>query len=249
MSELLYGRHAVLEALRAERRQMYRLWLDEKKGAKSDIIVEIEQEAERLKLPTRTIRGGLFDKFSGRGVNAQGVALEVEGYPYANLADCLTLAAGAGEPPLLLLLDHLQDPQNLGTLMRTAEAVGVHGIVLPDRRAAQITAAVSNASAGAVEHLHVVRVTNLNRTIDELKQKNVWVVGLDGAPEVPSLAQSDLSGALAVVVGSESKGISRLTREKCDFLVRLPMVGNIASLNAAVAGSIILYNAFQSRQA
>lgn len=248
MSELLYGRHAVLEALRAGRRQMYRLWLEEKKGAKSEIVVEIEQLATAQKLPIRTIHGGLFDKFSGRGINAQGVALEVEGYPYANLVDCLQIAANAGEPPLLLLLDHLEDPQNLGTLMRTAEAVGVHGIVLPDRRAAQITAAVSNASAGAVEHLHVVQVTNLNRTIDELKRAEVWVAGLDGAPEAPSLAQSNLSGALAVVVGSESKGLSRLTREKCDFLVRLPMVGEIASLNAAVAGSIVLYNAFQARQ-
>ncbi len=248
MSELLYGRHAVLEALRAGRRQMYRLWLEERKSAKGGIVAEIQAEAERLKLPTRTIRGGLFDKFSGRGVNAQGVALEVEGYPYVNLMDCLAAAKKADEPPFLLLLDHLQDPQNLGTLMRTAEAVGVHGIVLPDRRAAHITAAVSNASAGAVEHLRVVRVTNLNRTIDDLKQQNIWVAGLDGAPEVPTLAQSDLSGALAVVVGSEGKGLARLTREKCDFLVRLPMVGRIASLNAAVAGSIVLYSAFQARQ-
>ncbi len=227
---------------------MYRLWLEEKKGAKSEIIVEIESLAAQQKLPARTIRGGLFDKFSGRGINAQGVALEVEGYPYVNLSDCLDIAVDAGEPPLLLLLDHLEDPQNLGTLMRTAEVVGVHGIALPDRRAAQITAAVSNASAGAVEHLHVVQVTNLNRTIDELKRADVWVAGLDGAPDVPSLAQSNLSGALAVVVGSENKGLSRLTREKCDFLVRLPMVGEIASLNAAVAGSIVLYSAFQARQ-
>ena len=148
---------------------------------------------------------------------------------------------------LLLLLDHLEDPQNLGTLIRTAEAMGVHGLIIPDRRAARVTPAVSNASSGAVEHLRVAQVTNLNRTIDELKARNVWVAGLAGEAEVPPLAAADLRGALAVVVGSEGKGLSRLTREKCDFLVRLPMVGTVESLNAAVAGSIVLYAARQAR--
>jgi len=152
-----------------------------------------------------------------------------------------------GEAPLILLLDHLQDPQNLGTLFRTAEAMGVHGVVIPDRRAAQVTASVSNASAGAVEHLRVAQIANINRTIDELKKSNIWVAGLDNVDSALNLGDANLDGALALVVGSEGDGLNRLTRERCDFLVRLPMLGQIESLNAAVAGSIVLYTARQAR--
>ena len=211
-------------------------------------MAEIVALAAERRFPTRYIRGGLFDKLRTEQTHAQGVALEVGDYPYVDLADLLRTARNAGEPPFLLLLDHLQDPQNLGTLIRTAEAVGVHGIVIPDRRAARITPAVSNASAGAVEFLQVTQVTNLNRTIDDLKARNVWVAGLDSAPDAPPLEQARLDGALAVVVGSEGAGLSHLTREKCDFLVRLAMVGRIESLNAAVAGSIVLYAALQARR-
>ncbi len=198
-------------------------------------------------VPTRSIKGGLFDKLMREGVRTQGVALEAGDYPYISLDDCLDRADAAGEPPLLLMLDHLQDPQNLGTLMRTAEAMGVHGIIIPDRRAAGITAAVSNASAGAVEHMGVVQVNNLNRTIDTLKKLNIWVAGLEGGDDVPPLEDVDLNGAMLIVVGSEGAGLSQLTREKCDFLLRLPMVGEIDSLNAAVAGSIVLYAARRAR--
>jgi 23S rRNA (guanosine2251-2'-O)-methyltransferase len=182
-------------------------------------------------------------------VNAQGVALEVGDYPYVDVDACLAVAKQASEKPLLLILDHLQDPQNLGTLIRTAEVVGVHGVLIPDRRAARVTPAVSNASAGAVEHLAVAQVVNLNRVIDDLKKRDIWVVGLDGEQTTPPLADAKLDGGLAVVVGSEGEGLSRLTREKCDFLVRLPMMGRIESLNAAVAGSIVLYAARQARTA
>lgn len=249
MSELIYGRRAVLETLRAKRRRLFRLWLE---GAgdpnRTGVIGDILAQAEAHNVPTRSIKGGLFDKFVAQQVNAQGVALEVGDYPYVDLAACLAHARAVGEPPLLLLLDHLQDPQNLGTLFRTAEAMGVHGVVIPDRRSAQVTAAVSNASAGAVEHLRVAQVTNLNRTIEELKENNVWVAGLDNVENAMPLSQANLTGALAVVVGSEGEGLSRLTRERCDFLVRLPMVGQVESLNAAVAGSIVLYAARQARE-
>jgi 23S rRNA (guanosine2251-2'-O)-methyltransferase len=248
MSELLYGRHAVLEALRANRRQLYRLWVEgEGKEHASGIVGEILAAAKRTNLPVRYLQGGMFDKLRSENANAQGVALETGEYRYVEWEDCLAAAKHQGAPPLLLILDHLQDPQNLGTLIRTAEAMGVHGILLPDRRAARITAAVSNASAGAVEHMLVAQVTNLNRTIDELKQRNVWVGGLDGAPDTPPVGQARLDGPLALVVGSEGEGLSRLTREKCDFLLRLPMRGEVESLNAAVAGSIVLYLAAQSR--
>lgn len=248
MSELIYGRRAVLEALKANRRRYYRLWLEGDRPPKpGGILADIQALAGAHNVPVRTIKGGLFDKLMRQGVRAQGVALEVDDYPYVTINDCLDRADAADEPPLLLILDHLQDPQNLGTLMRTAEAMGVHGIVIPDRRSAGITPAVSNTSAGAVEHMLVVQVNNLNRTIDELKPLNIWVAGLEEGPDVPALEEVDLAGAMAIVVGSEGKGLSRLTRDKCDFLVRLPMVGHIASLNAAVAGSIVLYATRRAR--
>ena len=248
MSELLYGRRAVIEALRAGRRHFYRLWLEGDEGSRATgTLATIQEEALAHAVPVRFLRGGLFDKLRQEQVNTQGVALECDDYPYVDLEECLHAAKLAGEPPLLLILDHLQDPQNLGTLIRTAETMGVHGVIMPDRRAVRVTPAVSNASAGAVEHLRVAQVTNLNRAIDELKKRHVWVAGLDSAATTPTLAQARLDGALALVVGSEGEGISRLTREKCDFLVRLPMHGVVESLNAAVAGSIVLYAARQAR--
>ncbi len=249
MSELLYGRHAVLEALRAKRRRVYRLWTESRGGASpaTGNLAEILEIVTARALPLQQLQGGLFDRMRSENNNAQGVALEVDPYPYADVNICLRAARDQGEPPLLLILDHLQDPQNLGTLMRTAEAMGVHGIVIPDRRAAGITPAVSNASAGAVEHMLVAKVTNINRVIDQLKADNIWIAGLDNVPEAPLLAQARLDGALAIVVGSEAEGLSHLTREKCDFLVRLPMVGRVESLNAAVAGSIVLYAAREAR--
>jgi 23S rRNA (guanosine2251-2'-O)-methyltransferase len=250
MSELLDGRHSVLEALRAGRRQVYRLWIEgDANQPAGGIVGEILATAKRSNLPVRYLQGGMFDKFRNEQTNAQGVALETGDYPYVEWENCLALAKQRQEQPLLLILDHLQDPQNLGTLIRTAEAMGVHGILMPDRRAARITPAVSNASAGAVEHLRVAQVTNINRAIDDLKQNNIWVAGLDGDPSVPPANQVRLDGALALVVGSEGEGLSRLTRERCDFLLRLPMHGQVESLNAAVAGSIVLYLAAQARSA
>lgn len=249
MSELIYGRRAVLEALRAKKRSVYRLWLEgEDEPTTKGIIGEICAEATKANVPMRSIQDGLFDKLAEKNNNAQGVALEVEPFAYDDVEDALDLAASKDEPPLLLILDHLQDPQNLGALIRCAEAMGVHGLIIPDRRAAGVTPAVSNASAGAVEHMIVAQVPNINRVIEQLKRKNIWVTGLDGSPDTPPLHQANLDGALAVVVGSEGSGLSRLTREKCDFLVRLPMYGKVASLNAAVAGSIVLHAARQSRE-
>lgn len=243
MSELLAGRHAALEALRAGRRHFYRLWLEgDEKNTPSGIVAEIVALCEGRSLPVRTIRGGVFERLKESSVNHQGVAMEVGDYPYVDPSALLGRARRGGTP-LFLLLDHLQDPQNLGTLIRTAEAMGVDGIVIPDRRAAGVTPAVSNASAGAVEHLPVAQVTNLNRTIEDFKKVGVWVAGLDMGDDAILLEKADLTGALALVVGSEGSGLSRLTREKCDFLVRLPMFGRVESLNASVAGSIVLYAA------
>ena len=249
MSELIYGRRAVMETLRAGRRHIYRLWLEgDEEVSKTDIVGEIHALATEKSVPLRFIKGGLFEKMERQGQNAQGVALEVDDYPYVEIDECLNYAHQKKEAPLLLILDHLEDPQNLGTLIRSAEVLGVHGLIIPDRRAAKVTPAVSNASAGAVEHLRVVQVTNLNRLIEDLKRAQIWVAGLDSNLDSPQLDRKTLAGPLAIVVGSEGKGMSRLTREKCDFLVRLPMLGQVESLNAAVAGSILLYAAREARQ-
>src|SRR5262245_30113600 len=203
MSELTYGRRAVLETLRAARRRIYRLWLEgENTPFPTGIVAEIMEAAQAANVPVRAIKGGLFDKLAQQNANAQGVALEVGEYPYVEVDEILARAKSKREEPLILILDHLQDPQNLGTLMRTAEAMGVHGILLPDRRAAGVTAAVSNSSAGAVERMLVAQVVNLNRTIDELKEQNIWIAGLDSDPQTPLMDNRMVSGSLALVVGS-----------------------------------------------
>ena len=172
-------------------------------------------------------------------VNHQGVVAEAGPYPYLDLDDILP---GCWVPAdaLYLALDHLQDVQNLGTLLRTAEAMAVTGVVLPGRRAAEVTPAVVNASAGAVEHLRIALLANLVQALERLKRAGVWAVGLDSRPEAIPLGRADLSGPLVLVVGAEGPGLSRLVRERCDWLVSIPMYGQVASLNAAVAGSVAL---------
>ncbi len=242
--EWLYGRNSVREALRAGRRPCYRLWLAE--GIRPAALAEALRAlaADRGCAVERVPRGHL-DRAVGHRRH-QGVALEVGPYPYVDPA--LPLERG-GRAPFLLLLDLLQDPQNLGTLLRTAEAVGVHGVYLPRRRGARVTPAVVRASAGAVEHLAVAQVTNLARWIERLKERGIWVYGLERDPRAASLFETDLSGPIALVVGSEGEGLRPLVRRRCDGLLYLPMEGRVNSLNAAVAGSIALYHAWRCRQA
>ncbi len=244
-NELLYGRNAVREALRAQRRQLRQLTVSS--GVQeTGVVAEIIKLAEQAGVPVRRVERQVLDK-QLRDANHQGVMLETGPYPYVELDDCLALAAERQQPPLLLLLDHLQDPQNVGTLLRTAEVVGAHGVAMPGRRAAEITPAVVNASSGATEHLRVVLVGNLAQTITELQRQGVWVVGLENDENAQEFDKADLDMPLALVVGAEGTGLARLVRERCDFLVRLPMSGQIASLNAAVAGSIALYSAWRQR--
>ncbi len=245
MAEVLYGRNAVREALRARRRGLNRLRVSS--GVQeTGVIAEIIKLAGRAGVPVERVERQVLDK-QLREVNHQGVALDVEAYPYVELEACLALAADRKEAALLLLLDHLQDPQNIGTLLRTAEAVGAHGVALPGRRAAEITPAVVNASAGATEHLQIVLIGNLAQTIAELQRNGVWVVGLENDETARDIDTVDLDMPLALVVGAEGVGLARLVRERCDFLVRLPIIGHIGSLNAAVAGSIALYFAWRQR--
>ncbi len=245
MNETLYGRHAVLEALRAGRRRALRLFLAEGIQERGTAL-EILEMAHQRGIPVQRVRRSELDRLGT--ADHQGVAMEATPFPYVELEDILAATAARGEPPLLLLLDHLQDPQNIGTLLRTAEAVGIHGVILPKRRSAGITPAVSNASAGAVEHLRVAQVTNLVQAIEKLKRAGMWIVGLERVAGAIPYDQADLSGPLALVVGSEGEGLSRLVREHCDWLVMLPMFGQISSLNAAIAGSIVLYAAVRARQ-
>ena len=240
MREILYGRHAVHESLRAGRRKPYRLMLAE--GVRqTDVIGQAVFLAQQAGVEVCRTERRYLDRLGN--VHHQGVALETSEYPYSALDDLLAAAS-----PLLLLLDLLQDPQNVGSLLRTAEAVGVHGVVIQRRRAVGITPAVVHASAGAVEHLPVAQVTNLADAIARLKAHDVWVAGLEAMPGAQRYDQADLSGPLAIVVGSEGTGLRRLVRKRCDFLLRLPMLGRVTSLNAAVAGSVVLYEVLRQRQ-
>lgn len=245
MQEMLYGRNPVYECLRAGRRHVFKLVLAE--GArKGGTLAEAAELARQRGVPIQAVDRRRLDRL-GKSVHHQGIVAEVSEYPYASMQDVLARAAERDEPPWLLLLDCLQDPQNLGTLLRTAEVVGVHGLVLPERRAASVTPAVVSASSGASEHALIVQVTNLVRAMGELKESGVWIAGLEAVPGATQVWQADLKGPLAVVVGSEGRGMRRLVRETCDYLVDLPMRGQINSLNAAVAGSVVLYEAARQR--
>ena len=242
MKEWLYGRNSVYEALRAKRRQFFRLRIAqgaEEKGR----LAEILKITSAFHLPLEKVPRTILDSLAS---GHQGVAIEASEYPYSALADVLALANRRVEKPFVLILDVLQDPQNLGTLLRTAEAVGIHGVLLPFRHSAMVTPAVVNSSSGATEHLLITQV-NLAQTIQGLKDENIWVIGLDIGPEALMLSQVRLDGGLALVIGGEGSGMRNLVRQSCDQLIRIPMRGRVKSLNAAVAGSIALFFAWQQR--
>jgi len=242
MKEWITGRNPVYEALTAGRRYFFTLQLAkgvEEKGR----LLEIIQLAKKLKIQLQVVNRQQLDSL---GENHQGCALEASAYSYSYLDDILLLAAQRKQKPFLLLLDIIQNPQNLGALVRTAEAVGVHGIIMPERRAVGVTPAVVHASAGATEHMLIAQM-NLAQAITELKAADVWVAGLEGGQGSQLADQVPLDGALALVVGSEGEGLRRLTRDSCDYLLRLPMQGRVESLNAAVAGSVVLYMAYFAR--
>lgn len=243
MREIITGRNPVFECLRAKRRDGFRLQIAEgvqERGRLSEILAL----SAAHKIPVERVARARLDKLSD---SHQGVALEVSGYPYVGLDDILENASARKEPLFVLILDTLQNPQNLGTLIRTAKSVGIHGVVIPTHRAAEITPAVVSASAGATEHMMIVQ-TNLVQAIQQFKQADAWVVGLDESLEFKTPAEVRLDGALVVVVGSEGEGLRPLVKSECDFLLRLPMQGQVQSLNASVAGSVALYLAYLARQ-
>ncbi|MFT3891790.1 MAG: 23S rRNA (guanosine(2251)-2'-O)-methyltransferase RlmB [Anaerolineales bacterium] len=243
MKEFIYSRNAVYETLRAKRRDVFRVQIAEGAQEKGN-LAEIVKLATGRRIPIERVPRARLDKVHQ---NHQGVVAEVSQYPYVELLDILENARRRNEAPFVLLLNSLNDPQNFGTLIRTAEAIGVHGVVIPLAHTVEVTPSVVNASSGASEHMLISRM-NLAQAIDSLKDENVWVVGLDQNGEtIGAKTQRHLTGATGLVVGSEGEGIRQLTRSKCDIILQLPMRGQVESLNAAVAGSVALYLAYLAR--
>ncbi len=243
MADYIWGRYPVLEALRS-RRRVRALYVAQ--GPRDPALTQVLDQARRVGVAVETVSRRRLDDLS-KNANHQGVLAVVTPRTYADLDDILQRADELHEDPLLIVLDMVQDVQNLGSLIRTGEAVGAHGVIIPEHRAAGLTPAVDKTSAGAVEFMPVTRVTNITRTLDDLKRRGVWCVGLDGNAKT-TFDQANLTGPIALVVGNEGKGISRLVRDHCDLLIKLPMRGHIASLNAGVAGSIALYEIWRQRK-
>lgn len=242
MSEWITGRNPVYEVLRANRRLLHHLWVAQG-ASQQGRLEEIILLAKNRNIPIKFVKRSDLD---GIDPHHQAVALSVGAYPYSDLEKIIQTAQDQGEPIFVLLLDQIQDPQNLGTLLRSAEAFGVHGIILPSARSASVTPAVVNASSGATEWLNIAQ-HNIAQSMDRLKEVGGWMVGLEDSPEAQEPQKLNLKGGIGLVVGSEGQGLRRLVREKCDLLMRLPMQGQIDSLNAAVAGSIALFLTRQAR--
>ncbi len=242
--ELLYGRQPVRELLRAGRRRVSILHLlsSAKSSPELDEIIKL---AEKRNIRMTVSDGMRLESLVG-DVNHQGVVADVYPFRYVSYKKMLSEAGQDGNA-LFLFLDHLEDPQNVGSLLRSAEAAGVTGVVIPTYRAVGITPAVVRASAGAAEHMSIAMVPNLVRCMKLLQERNVWFAGLEATEEATLISETDLTGSVGIVVGSEGKGMRRLTRETCDFLVKLPMCGSVSSLNAGVAGAIAMFEVLRQR--
>ncbi|WP_075039512.1 23S rRNA (guanosine(2251)-2'-O)-methyltransferase RlmB [Anoxybacillus sp. MB8] len=239
--DLIIGKNPVLEALKSGR-EMNKIWIAE--GSQRGQMQSIIQLAKEMGITVQYVPKKKMDQLSDG--NHQGVIAQVAAYRYYDIDDLFKKAKAQGEAPFFIILDELEDPHNLGSIMRTADAVGAHGIIIPKRRSVALTATVAKASTGAIEYVPVARVTNLARTVDELKERGVWIFGTD-AKGNQDYRQLDGVIPLALVIGSEGKGISRLLRDKCDVLVRLPMIGHVTSLNASVAASLLMYEVYRKR--
>lgn len=240
---IIYGRNAVTEVLRSERSVDKLLVLDQDK--QSPMISKIVAEARKQKLVVRFENKEKMNQVAGTDKH-QGVIALVAAYAYCEVQEILDEAEAKGESPFILILDQIEDPHNLGAIIRTAHIAGVHGIIIPKRRAVGVTSTVVKTSAGAIEHMKLARVTNIARTIEELKEKFVWVVCADMDGQM--MYDVDMKGALAIVVGSEGQGVSHLVKEKADFIATIPMQGEITSLNASVAAGVLIYEAVRQRR-
>ncbi|GMK41013.1 23S rRNA (guanosine(2251)-2'-O)-methyltransferase RlmB [Paenibacillus sp. CCS19] len=241
--EIVAGKHPVLEALRSGR-EINKIWVAE--GAQKHLTAPIIAEAKQQGVIVQFADKRKLDTLAGE-VAHQGVIAQVAPYRYYEVDELLEAAKEKGETPFLLVLDEIEDPHNLGSILRTAECTGVHGVIIPKRRSASLTATVSKTSAGAAEYVKVARVTNLAQTIELLKEQGVWVAGTDLSAE-QDVYRTKFDMPIAIVIGNEGKGMGRLIREKCDFLVKLPMAGKLNSLNASVAAGVLMYEVLRQRR-
>lgn len=241
MEDKIIGRNPVMEAIKSGR-EIDKILI--KKGKYEGSIVPIVKKAKENGIIIQEVEKQKLDAIS-EGGNHQGVIAYVSAHEYASLEDIFSLAQSKNEPPFIILCDKITDPHNLGAIIRTANCVGAHGIIIPKRNSVGINSIVAKTSAGAIEYTPVTKVTNLASTIEELKKRGVWVGAADMDGE--NMYRTDLKGPLCIVVGSEGSGVSRLVREKCDFVISIPMKGNINSLNASVAASVVMYEALRQR--
>lgn len=242
IEDIVIGRNAVIESLRSDR-TIETLYISNNKLEGS--IKTIIGIAKEKKILIKEVDKKKLDSMCNGQVH-QGVIAKVTPYEYSQVSDILDLAKERGEVPFIVILDEVEDPHNLGSIVRTAELFGVHGIIIPKRRSASVSATVYKSSAGAIEHVKIAKVTNLNSVIDKLKEQGIWVYGADIRAEEYSY-RVDFNGPCALVIGNEGRGISKLTVQKCDKLIKIPMVGKINSLNASVAGGIMMYEVLTGR--
>lgn len=244
MADLIYGIHAVRESLLGQQRKPLELFLLKGQGARLD---EVARAAAAAGVPLRLRERPDLDRLAGSS-HHQGAVLRVEAFAYQAFEDLMGRWRNSGQRALFLLLDGITDPHNLGAILRSAEAAGCHGVVVPKDRSCPVTAVVDKASAGALAHLPLVQVTNLARTLEDLKRQGVWVYGLAGEAEASPLFRVDLSGDVALVIGSEGEGLRPNVRRHCDGLLALPMAGSVSSLNASVAAGVALFEVVRQRQ-
>ena len=242
--EWVVGKHPVLEALRSGR-TINKIWIAN--SVQKNVIQPIVNQAQKTGIIVQHVDKRKLDQLV-TGISHQGVVAQVAPYAYVEVEHIVSAAHKKEQLPFLLLLDEIEDPHNLGAMLRTAECTGVHGVIVPKRRSAAVTMTVSKISAGAAEYVPVARVNNLGQTIDRLKQAGLWIVGMDVGASDEVFNHNILQGPIAVVIGNEQKGIGRLIREKCDVLLKLPTVGTLNSLNASVAAAIVMYEVLRTRK-
>ena len=239
--DFVFGRHAVVEALQTPDR-VNRVFIQE--GTSGRDAAKVIELAREKGIQVQTVPKTKIEDLVGNAVH-QGLVASIAAYEYADLEDVFKKAEEKGEDPFIVILDGVEDPHNLGSILRTADATGVHGIIIPKRRSASLTATVAKASTGAIEHVPVVRMTNLTQTIEQLKARGVWVFGTD--MNGTDYRKWNTSGPLAIVMGNEGKGVSRIVKESVDEMVTIPMVGHVQSLNASVASALMMYEVFRNR--
>ena len=240
-SLVIYGRNAVLEAFRSGK-TIDRLYVQE--GVADGTLQSILRTAKKTDAVINFVSKDRLNKYA-EGDKHQGVVAMAAAYNYADVEDILNAAKEKDEPPFIIVLDDIEDPHNLGAIIRTANQAGAHGVIIPKRHAVGLTATVARTSAGAINYTPVAKVTNISRTIEELKEKGIWFACADMSGEL--MYNCNLTGAIGLVIGSEGNGVSRLVKEKCDFVVKIPMFGQIDSLNASVAAGVLSYEIVRQR--